>query len=360
MIRAAQSKESGAGRSEFVSVQYLRALAALLVVCHHAGDQVRGSIGLSDIGNAGVDLFFVISGFIMVAITEARPMPAPLFLLRRWLRIWPIYACFTLVTALGILLVPHAFQNSVFTVKHLVLSLAFVAHGEPGDPMQVSPLMKIGWTLNYEMFFYLLFALCLWFGGRFRVALLGAILVALVVTERLWPAASPVARFYQDPIVLEFLFGAIVGLVLHGARGRGYERLPLLLLMALGIALCLSLPAEWHRAARFGLGAALLLFGAVAYERNFGMPLLRLPHLIGDCSYSLYLAHLYPIVALRLVWSELHLPMAGLGGVAFIALSALAATGTGLAAYALIERPTVIWGHGVVKRIQKQRRLAAA
>jgi peptidoglycan/LPS O-acetylase OafA/YrhL len=360
MRQSIQAAGSRASKGELVSVQYLRALAALLVVCHHAGDQARGSIGLTDVGNAGVDLFFVISGFIMVAITDARPMPAPIFLLRRWLRIWPIYAFFTLLTALGIVLVPHGFQNSVFTVKHLLLSLAFIAHPEPNDALQVSPMLKIGWTLNYEMFFYLLFALCLWFGGRFRVALLGAILTAFVCTGLLWPDATPAAAFYQDPIVLEFLFGATIGVLLRGKRAEGFARAPLLGLIAVGIALCLLLPVDWHRCVRFGIGAGLVLFGAVAYERNFGVPQLRLLHLIGDSSYSLYLAHLYPIVALRLLWSALHLPMNGLAAVGFIVLAAVAAIGTGLASYFLVEGPTVILGHALVKRLWKRARLAPA
>lgn len=348
------------GRREFVSVQYLRALAALLVVCHHAGDQLRGSIGLTDVGNAGVDLFFVISGFIMVAITEARPVPAPIFLLRRWLRIWPIYAFFTAITAIGILLAPGAFAHSVFTVKHLLLSLAFIAHAEPGAAAQVSPLMKIGWTLNYEMFFYVIFTLCLWLGGRFRVAMLGAVLAGLIAAGKLWPPASPVASFYEDPIVLEFLFGAAIGVLLGGRRAEGFSRYSLLAAMAMGVMLCLVLPPEWHRSLRFGVGAALLLFGAVAYERNFGVPRLPFLHLIGDSSYSLYLAHLYPLVALRLLWRAVGLPMSGAAAIVYIALAAIAAIGAGLVSYLLVERPTVTWGHALVKRLWKQPRFAPA
>jgi exopolysaccharide production protein ExoZ len=360
MIQAIQKPVGGAGRREFVSVQYLRALAALLVVCHHAGDQVRGSVGLYDVGNAGVDLFFVISGFIMVAITDARPMPAPIFLLRRWLRIWPIYAFFTLLTALGIVLIPHAFEHSVFTVKHLLLSLAFITHPEPNNATQISPLLKIGWTLNYEMFFYVMFALCLWLGGRFRVLMLGTILAALVAAGKLWPPASRVAAFYEDPIVLEFLFGALIGVLLRGRRAEGFSRYPLLVAMALGVVLCCCLPAEWHRSVRFGIGAALLLFGAVAYERNFGMPQLRFVHQIGDSSYSLYLVHLYPVIMLRELCVAMDVPIGYFGGALFIVAAAAAATGAGFWSYWLVERPTIAWGHALVKRIWKQARLAPA
>lgn len=360
MSRLPYAATNAPGRREFVSVQYLRALAALLVVCHHANDQVLGTIGLTDIGNAGVDLFFVISGFIMVAITEARPTPAPIFLLRRWLRIWPIYAFFTLLTALGILLVPRGFEHSAVTVKHLLLSLAFIVHPDPHNPAQVSPLMKIGWTLNYEMFFYVVFALCLWLGGRFRVVMLGMVLTALAAAGKLWPSPSPVAAFYEDPIVLEFLFGAVIGVLLGGQRAKGFSRYPLLAAMVLGIVLCVVLPPEWHRSLRFGLGAALLLFGAVAYERNFAVPRWPLFHRIGDSSYSLYLAHLYPVVMLRWVCAALRLPIGFFGGALFIAAAAAAATAIGLLSFWLIERPTIAWGHALVKRLWKQGRLAPA
>jgi peptidoglycan/LPS O-acetylase OafA/YrhL len=119
--------------------------------------------------------------------------------------------------------------------------------------------------------------------------------------------------------------------------------------MAIGIALACGLPADLHRTLRFGVGAALLLFGAVAYERNFGVPKFGLPHLIGDSSYSLYLSHLYAVVALRHIWLTYRLPLAGsVSTLVFVVLAIGGAVALGISSFWIVERPIVMWGHRVV------------
>lgn len=340
-------------KSEFVSVQYLRALAALLVVYYHATGQFAGFERAlpREFGAAGVDLFFVISGFIMVAITAARPMPPALFLLRRVLRIWPIYALYTTLTAAAIVAVPFLFRDSVFTIEHYALSLLFIAHPEPLSPATVSPMLKVGWTLNFEMFFYVLFALCLWLGGRRKVALLGAIMAVLVTVGQMAHFGT-VPAFYSDPIILEFLFGAAIGAWFTMADAKLPPNIVAVGLIVLGTALCLSLPMEIHRAVRSGLGCAMILIGALSLERNRGVGDWRLPRLIGDGSYTLYLTHLSTVVALRQIWITFHLPETGLAvTLLFAAVCLTGATAIGVAAYWVIERPIVAWGHRVASSI---------
>lgn len=344
-------------RTEFISVQYLRALAASLVVFYHATEQFAGfeTALPREYGAAGVDLFFVISGFIMVAITDARPTTAPLFLTRRALRIWPIYAVYTTATAVAILSAPALFRDSIFTDKHYLLSLAFIAHPDPLDPSTVSPMLKIGWTLNFEMFFYVLFALCLWLGGRRKVALLGAIMALLVVAGRLGhPGAVP--AFYTEPIILEFLFGAAIGVWFTRPDARVPSNAAALGLIALGVGLCVFLPAELDRTVRSGIGCALILVGALALERNGVVGTWRLPRLVGDASYSLYLTHLFTVVALRNVWLTFHLPTVGLSAtLIFLALSLAGAIAVGIASYWLLERPMMTWSHRFVASLRPRR-----
>ena len=145
------------GRPEvLVSIQALRALAALAVTTYHALQWADGGF---DVGRAGVDVFFVISGFIMWHVTAGRDMAPADFLWRRLTRVAPLYWLSTL-GVLAVALVWPAFLPEVRPGwAHLALSLAFIPHLDPkGLPF---PTLPPGWTLNYEAVFYLIFAAAL-------------------------------------------------------------------------------------------------------------------------------------------------------------------------------------------------------
>jgi exopolysaccharide production protein ExoZ len=116
----------------FTSIQYLRGLAALMVVAFHTAP---GPFAL--IGAAGVGIFFVISGFIMWALTSSRQTTASVFLQRRIIRIVPLYWLFTLLLAGAGAIVPAAFSHLQLTTDHLLLSLAFIPHVDLGLDAQL-------------------------------------------------------------------------------------------------------------------------------------------------------------------------------------------------------------------------------
>jgi exopolysaccharide production protein ExoZ len=133
----------------FRSIQYLRAFAALSVLLFHITQ--RGSHGVT-VGAAGVDVFFVISGFIMATITNARVITPFEFLRDRLVRIAPAYWIVTLFLVLLAAAVPLSFPTFTAPAYHLLFSLAFIPHT---DPLGGSfPVLVPSWTLNYEMFFY--------------------------------------------------------------------------------------------------------------------------------------------------------------------------------------------------------------
>ena len=136
-----------------LSVQALRALAALAVATYHALQWADGGF---EVGRAGVDVFFVISGFIMWHVTAGRDVDPGDFLWRRLTRVAPLYWLATL-GVLGVALVWPAFLPEVRPGwTHLALSLAFIPHLDPrGLPF---PTLPPGWTLDYEALFYLIFA----------------------------------------------------------------------------------------------------------------------------------------------------------------------------------------------------------
>lgn len=267
------------------SIQYLRGLAACAVVCFHVSEQFGGPF---DVGAAGVDVFFVISGFIMWVTTAGRPANPWRFMGRRITRIVPLYWIVTLLTAAGILLKPQFFYGHFFSVANFVGSLFFLPVLQEDA---LHPIVVQGWTLCYEMMFYLVFTLVLFLGERWRFGVLVGALAAIVALHFVVPAGY--ARAFTDPIVIEFAAGVVVGRWwLRGAR------LPLgaaLAMAGVGVLLLAAGPlfdADLPRALRWGLPAALIVAGAVFAERARPFKPAVLPTFLGDASYSIYLWHL--------------------------------------------------------------------
>ena len=134
------------------NVQVLRAFAALLVIFVHL-DQLLSRLGVPLFGGAGIDIFFVISGFIMVYTTMDREITPWSFMADRIARIVPAYWAATLGVFFLALVAPSLLQTSHMQWDELFKSLVFVPFRKATGLVQ--PVLFVGWTLNYEMFFYL-------------------------------------------------------------------------------------------------------------------------------------------------------------------------------------------------------------
>src|SRR6185437_14170487 len=132
------------------NIQALRAIAALLVVFVHLAVPVA-ALGVAPFGAGGVDLFFVISGFIMVYTTVGRPISGAEFLGRRIVRIVPLYWLLTLAVFGIALIAPTLLQFTTASWGQLLKSLFFIPFAKANGDVQ--PVLFLGWTLNYEMFF---------------------------------------------------------------------------------------------------------------------------------------------------------------------------------------------------------------
>jgi exopolysaccharide production protein ExoZ len=318
---------------EVRSIQYLRGFAAFGVLAFHAADRAGYVFG---VGAAGVDVFFVISGFIMWVVT-CRKTPSPTeFLTRRIQRIVPLYWGLTLATAAAALIIPGAFPAMRPTAGHIVQSLLFVPHRD--ETGLIAPLIVPGWTLNYEMFFYLLFAAGLLVPARLRPWALSAALVGLAALRPLGDVQNPLWATYTNPLLLEF--GAGVWLGKAWSEGWLPGRAVGAMLIAAGLlaftAVTLAgLDVEPARAFYWGLPALLLVTGAVSLERAGALPHLWPLRILGDASYSVYLVHGLAISAavrgLQKVGLTAPVPLF----VASVATGVVA----GLAAYELAEKP---------------------
>jgi exopolysaccharide production protein ExoZ len=339
MARRSQPKAS-----EVLSIQYLRAFAALLVVFHHARQfpGFKDAVG-TGIGVSGVDIFFVISGFVM-ALTAGRAGYPPLtFLRRRATRIIPIYWAVTLVAAILPFAAPGAFTESAFTWKHFILSLLFIPHVAPIAPFNYSPLVTVGWTLNFEVFFYLVFAALMAFRLSARIVTMIILFSALIVIDALWHPDFTPLRFWADGQLFEFVMGCAIGwLYANGHLAK--VPVPVAWLGIVGASVAFAIfganSPDIPRVILFGIPAAALVAGAVCLDQHGHIEFSAAWKFLGDASYSIYLVHLMVIIVVAKVWSMAALPTDGLlNAVIFMSLAMAIGTLGGIATYLYLERP---------------------
>lgn len=321
-----------------VSIQALRALAALAVAACHF-DQVR--LVLSGRPNdpiplfslsAGVDVFFVISGFIMVYSSErlfAVRGASFEFLARRTARIVPLY---WLTTALAVWLM--ALPIDWYTALG---SYLFIPYRQPND--NITPLHGVGWTLNFEMFFYAFFAIAIIWPRKIAVPALCAALTGIVIAGYLLQPSFVPFLYWSDPIILEFATGMLVALAY-----RSEVRLPIIFRVCLIPAALAAMwlvpehmPPSGYRLLMWGVPAAAVVSCSVLGRRSVQHPWLVAPvQLLGDASYALYLIHPLAGAAIILLWQK------GLNTYPMIpVLLAVAILSQAIAVgvYVLLERP---------------------
>ncbi|PZV35124.1 hypothetical protein B5V02_29115 [Mesorhizobium kowhaii] len=329
----------GKSVNEIHSIQYLRGLAASAVVCFHINEQFNGPFA---IGAAGVDIFFVISGFIMWVSTVDRPVAAQRFMWQRIVRIVPLYWIVTLLTALAIFVKPQFLFGHVLSPANFFGSLLFFPMMQNGS---LHPVVIQGWTLCYEMMFYIVFALSLLLAKKQRFgALIGAML-AMVAMNFFLLQGYPGA--FTSPIVLEFAAGVVVGRL-----WMKDIRLQLMLALALfvgGFLLLMTaqmLDPEMPRVLRWGIPATLVVAGAVFAERASPFRPMALLTFLGNASYSIYIWHVLVAVVVTGIMLRFGVPSIWQqASIAFVSIAISAAL------YLIVEKPLT----GLLKSVTRQK-----
>lgn len=331
-------KNIGFHEEHFQNIQALRGIAALFIVLEH--------VRFLNCGAFAVDIFFCISGFMIMFSTHKGTKH---FFAKRLIRILPLYYLITLFTYLILLLFPDMFAVTSPNIAFLIKSLLFIPFDIGGGAIQ--PLVRIGWTVNCEIFFYLLFRIAMRISHRFRGLICSILLAGVVLAAQLLPDYSVVLSFYGNPVMLEFILGILCYYAAMGLyRLRQTGKLPggcLLLSFSAAAGIFLGFLVTkpfantlgFRRPLIWGIPAAILVlaFFVSEFYMTFPAALVKL----GDISFSLYLLHYYPVTLLDRKFFDFSVcsPKAMLG----VAIALAVSVTLGLICHELIEKRLSAW-----------------
>ena len=330
------------GVRKYLGLQILRITAACMVLLTHstfyASERLDRHFGFWKSGARGVDIFFVLSGFVMVyssikLLNDSNGWK--IFAERRIVRIVPIYWIATSIKVIALLFTTGYILHTQFSVVKTLESYFFLpALNTEGG---IGPVLGVGWTLNFEMFFYFLFTLALFFRVsvyKFVGVVLAFLAVGSFFRQTNWPAAS----FYLNTVVLEFFYGMVIAKICLASKHiPRYYAIPLLGLGFLGLLAPWSLQIQLDGVLH-GVAAALIVYSMASLEDW----LTRIPRFVlymADAPYAIYLFHPFIAPAVPVALMKLHLVYPWLS----VACSVSLALAGGCLVHLLIEAPITKW-----------------
>lgn len=348
-------------------LQVLRAYAALIVALGHVFHELDPALGTNmfrhmwfNLGS-GVDLFFVLSGFVIVYVTRdwfGNASFRGTFLYRRITRIAPIYWVYTSLMLAVIVFMPQLTSVET-TPMHTLASYLFLPWPFPNSG--VGPILGVGWTLLYEMMFYVCFAFVVGLRMWRAIGALALFFGALVVMRYAFSPNLPVMLdYWANPIILEFLAGAVIaGLYLQTRKRIHWGISAALVVFAFGwFVLAHQVPAfeAQQRIFREGVPAAIILFALTFGTRGLpaGLSWPKPLVMLGDASYSLYLSHFFTIGLVLAVAGKFGI-MGWFPSIVWIFILLAACIAAGMLSYLLIEKPVM----NLARRHDPIRRAAA-
>lgn len=347
-------------------LQVFRALAAGGVALAHMAETVSGQHPVSGATrtlswfsslNFGVDIFFVISGFIMIYTTRnvsGGAVDARAFLGRRLIRIVPVYWFYTTLVLLLAFVRPSALHHLKNNALYIINSYLFIPVPRMEDG-GIYPVLGLGWTLNYEMFFYVVFALLLLAPRRYLLLLLSSFFVILVLASGFIGRAQPALWFWTRSNILEFLYGATIAqMYLSSVKIPPWISLIAIVIGIVGWQVTFGYSAGFAenpdvRGFVYGIPASLLFLSialcpgarnAISSSKWLA-PIIA----IGDSSYSLYLSHIFVARFTILI-----IPPWLFGAVypgAYVLITFLLAIGVAQLSYIWFENPIHSWGRSL-------------
>ncbi|MCC8233996.1 acyltransferase family protein [Pinisolibacter aquiterrae] len=325
---------------EILSIQYLRAIAAAMVVVYHC---FYGALAPADrtgfayqIWSSGVDVFFVVSGFVMWVTTSRRSIGPLAFWRARIARIVPLY--WVALAFYWPILVALRGLDGAPSLSEVILAFGFVPYRDPATDL-ISPYLTSGWTLTHEMIFYAVFGAGLLIADlRLRVALVVTVFAVLIGLRVVIGAETPIAFRLTSPLALEFLAGMALAIAWERFAGAAFVSIlrPLAAVAAVAFLILVTRPhvEAWPRALVFGVPAVAFAFLAVSLEDRLRARPIGWLKRWGDASYSIYLANEVFLVLVDQVMPRQVLPL-----LVEVALLFAASIAVGLGVNRFVEVP---------------------
>lgn len=281
------------------SLQILRFIAATSVVYYHI---------TFSIGSFGVDIFFVLSGFVIALVVFNKQNPI-LFAISRISRIIPIYWLLTTFLLLIILLAPKLVHESSVNNANLfnyIRSLLFIPFF---DGKEMKPILQLGWTLNYEMIFYTLTFISILL-TRNSLIFVSSLLIVIFFVFSYIIESQLASSFLGNDIILEFVLGIIAFKIYSTSFLKRFSSFLLILILIFSYCLMIYFQIEDLAKSRllfYGLPSFIIILCCVTLEDYISNTKTKLTTILvnmGDASYSTYLTHWYVVVACRKILSE--------------------------------------------------------
>jgi exopolysaccharide production protein ExoZ len=331
-----------ASAPKYLGLQILRITAACMVLFTHstfyASERLERHFEVWKRGAAGVEIFFVLSGFVMVYSSIKLLNNSngwKVFAERRIIRIVPIYWIATSIKVVALLFTTGYVLHTQFNVARVFESYFFLpAYNSEGN---IGPVLGVGWTLNFEMFFYFLFALALLFRANIY-KFVGGVLVILAFGAFFRQANWPAASFYLSTMVLDFFYGMLIAKICLAKKYIPRSlAVPLLGFGFIGLLVSWSSLIQVEGLLN-GIAAALIVYSMASLEDS----LTRIPSFVlymADASYAIYLFHPFIAPAVPVALMRLHLVYPWLS----VACSVSLALAGGCLIHLLIEAPITKW-----------------
>ncbi len=276
-----------------ISIQFLRAYASLIVVLHHITykDKIYGNDVLSffTFGEIGVDIFFIISGYIMMYSTHRKPVKAKDFIINRVIRIIPLYWVLTICALIIFMVLPDKVNSSGGTT--VIFESFFLL------PTEGKYLIQNGWTLRYEFLFYFIFMFSLFLNNKKYILI---IITTLVLLGLFIESENIYFNFITKDLILEFVFGIFLYFLFYKyGKDKDNLKLSIFFIVISFILLYFLLQNEntmRYRSIYYGIPAFLFTYGIILIE-NFFTKYKKYILPLGNSSYSLYLVHPFILVA---------------------------------------------------------------
>lgn len=319
---------------EFKSIQILRGVAATSVVYFHIGAS-------PNFGMFGIDIFFVISGFVM-SLLVANRQTASAFAISRLTRIVPLYWILTTTLLILATINPSLLNSTTADLQNYIKSILFIPYFKENGALH--PMLVVGWTLNFEIYFYF----CIWIAILFARPFYLPVTFVLIFFSYFYLGKQidnrVMSEFFSNTILFEFLFGMLIFRLYSWNPCRNCSKYLFGSIAAFSYVFMAMAESGNHfaqidRLWLYGLPSSILVFSLLGIEELFVQkysPVVKLLTRIGDASYATYLSHLYVVEGYKKIVSpNLLSPGSPIGVICILFLALL----VGHIANKLVDQP---------------------